>query len=73
MSEIDEEFLRAMIAHHEAALEMSRAYLERSPAQRQARVSELARAIISAQEREIAQMRSWLPGRASTERARHSM
>jgi len=57
----DREFLAGMIVHHQAAVTMSRAYLANTkPATRQARVVELARAIIAAQTTEIATMKAWL-------------
>lgn len=57
----DTAFLSAMIAHHEAALKMSRSYLAKSnPANRLAAVSALARSIVSAQESEISEMRDLL-------------
>lgn len=57
----DDVFLRAMIAHHEAAIVMAREYLEMSdPATRQPRVADLARGIIAAQTSEISSMRAWL-------------
>jgi uncharacterized protein (DUF305 family) len=61
MSAADQKFLSAMIEHHQAALTMSQQYLDKtSPRLRQARIAELARAIITAQTGEIAKMQSWL-------------
>lgn len=60
MSDIDAKFLQEMIVHHQAALDMSRAYLKKDPAKRLAIVSELARGIVAAQTDEIAKMRGWL-------------
>lgn len=61
MDERDAKFLRDMIAHHEAALEMARDYLRTTPASvRLARVADLARGVITAQTAEIATMRKWL-------------
>lgn len=57
----DADFLKMMIKHHDMALDMSERYLrESSPMTRQARVADLARAIINAQTEEIETMRSWL-------------
>ncbi|GGN02375.1 hypothetical protein GCM10007092_15810 [Thermus composti] len=52
-------FLSAMIAHHEGALEMARYALKRT---KDPAVRTWAEAILKDQEREIALMRSWLPG-----------
>ena len=61
MSEDDRQFLTGMIKHHQAALDMSSSYLNKSkPSERQARVAALARNIIKAQTAEIAEMRGWL-------------
>jgi uncharacterized protein (DUF305 family) len=61
MSATDQKFLSDMIEHHQAALTMSQQYLDKtSPRLRQARVADLARAIITAQTGEIAKMRGWL-------------
>lgn len=67
MDESDVEFLQAMIAHHEAALEMASAYLaDTKPTTRQARVADLARGIVKAQTAEIATMRGWLRSAGKT-------
>lgn len=63
---VDLDFVQAMIAHHEAAVQMSRGYLAAPPGQRSAAVSDLARNVITAQTAEIAQMRGWLQGHART-------
>lgn len=60
MSPIDALFLQRMIAHHQAALDMSKLYLSAPGNHRQARVSDLARNIIDAQTAQISQMKSWL-------------
>jgi uncharacterized protein (DUF305 family) len=52
----DKAFIDAMIPHHESAIEMASVALEESD---NARIRELASAIVDAQEREIAQMRTW--------------
>ncbi len=55
-AQFDEAFLREMIIHHEGAVEMAKAALERAGDQR---IKDLAAQIISAQEKEIADMKSW--------------
>ncbi|MCU0678263.1 MAG: DUF305 domain-containing protein [Candidatus Pacebacteria bacterium] len=55
-AEFDEVFLREMIVHHEGAVMMAQAALERASDQR---IKDLATAIIAAQEKEIADMESW--------------
>ena len=71
MNERDAKFLRDMIAHHEAALDMARGYLrDSSPSTRLARVADLARGVITAQTAEIATMRKWLADADKTTRGR---
>lgn len=53
----DQAFLQAMIPHHQSAVAMAQAALERTA---RPEIRELAQAIIAAQEQEIAQMRQWL-------------
>jgi uncharacterized protein (DUF305 family) len=52
----DEAFLDAMIPHHQSAIEMAQVALEKSD---NPKIKELAENIISAQQREIEQMREW--------------
>jgi uncharacterized protein (DUF305 family) len=52
----DRAFIDAMIPHHESAIEMAGVALEESGDER---IKEMARAIVEAQEGEIAQMRDW--------------
>jgi uncharacterized protein (DUF305 family) len=52
----DQRFIDAMIDHHQGALEMAREALEMAEREE---IKTLARAIITAQEAEIAQMRQW--------------
>lgn len=53
----DQRFIEAMIPHHEGAIMMARDALENTQRQE---IKDLAQAIITAQESEIAQMRQWL-------------
>lgn len=53
----DQRFIQAMIPHHEAAVMMARDALQNAERQE---IKDLAQAIITAQEGEIAQMRQWL-------------
>jgi uncharacterized protein (DUF305 family) len=53
----DQRFIQAMIPHHEGAIAMAQEALQNAERQE---IKDLAQAIISAQEAEIAQMKEWL-------------
>jgi uncharacterized protein (DUF305 family) len=55
--DFDKAFLTQMIAHHESAVAMSRPGIKNAGHQE---VKDLAKAVIEAQTKEIAQMRQWL-------------
>jgi len=52
----DEAFIDAMIPHHQSAIEMAKVANEKS---KNPRIRELAGNIVSAQKREIEQMKQW--------------
>ncbi|HPE85487.1 MAG TPA: DUF305 domain-containing protein, partial [Chlamydiales bacterium] len=52
----DKEFLKQMILHHQQAVDMSK-YADTNAKHQE--VKDLARAVITAQEKEIADMKSW--------------
>ena len=56
MGNIDKHFIEQMIPHHDGAIAMAKIALERS---KRAEVLELAKAIISSQEKEIVDMQTW--------------
>lgn len=55
-SELDQAFIDMMVPHHQAAVEMAKLAQDRAE---HAELSTLADAIVSAQEREIGQMKAW--------------
>ena len=55
-AEFDKKFIELMIVHHEQAVEMSR-YADTNASHQE--IKDLARAVITAQEAEIAQMKQW--------------
>lgn len=57
--EADRTFLEGMIVHHQGAIQMAQSYLD-GDFEKQPEVTEMAQAIVSAQEGEITQMESWL-------------
>lgn len=71
--EADRTFLEGMIVHHQGAIEMAQSYLN-GDFEKRPEVTDMAEAIVSAQEGEIAQMESWLAdwyGEADAEHGGH--
>lgn len=58
--DVDRDFMAMMIPHHQAAIDMANVELRTG---KEAHVLTLAHNIVAAQQREIADMRSWLHGR----------
>lgn len=59
----DIDFVRGMIPHHQAAVDMARTVIANGT---DPEIRELAQAIIEAQEREIVQLEAWLAAHAAT-------
>jgi uncharacterized protein (DUF305 family) len=60
---MDMQFVQMMIPHHQAGIDMAKAYL---PVAKDAAMKKVASNIISSQQREIGQMNEWLSKNANT-------
>ncbi len=58
---VDQQFAQMMIPHHQSAIDMSKAYLKQ-PMQ-DAQIKKMAMNIISSQQKEIGELKSWLRGK----------
>ena len=63
--DVDADFVRGMIPHHQGAIDMAKVVLEHG---QDPELRKLAEAIVAAQDGEIAFMREWLAKKGLTER-----